>query len=115
MFGVQELELRFTSYLQRGAAVEAEFLTAITSFLPEDVQQQFPPQLKDILMRGSTNKRVPESLPTVEEAQAIPIATVAQNQTGRLPYKQAFGISGARRACALYFISRASELWLKAA
>lgn len=71
-----------TDYLQKGASVEAEILTAIADALPQDIRDSLPAELKDILLRGSVNKRVPSTMPTYEEAEAVPIATVARNQTG---------------------------------
>ena len=79
---MQAIETRIASYLQRGAAVEAEVLTVLTGLLPDDVQQQLPADLKDILLRGTANKRVPPTPPTYEEAQSVPLASVAKNQTG---------------------------------
>ena len=79
---MQAIEARIASYLQRGAAVEAEVLTVLTGLLPDDVQQQLPGELKDILLRGTANKRVPPTPPTYEEAQSVPLASVAKSQTG---------------------------------
>lgn len=57
-------------------------LTTATAFLPEDVKQQLPQQLKDILFRRNSNSRATPTPPIVEEPQFVPIATVAKTQTG---------------------------------
>lgn len=77
------MEARLAEYLQKGASVEAEFLTAFADLLPQDVKDNLPAELKDILLRGSIDKQVPPTPPTYQEAQAVPIATVAKNQTGK--------------------------------
>ena len=79
---MQEVEARLTEYLQKGAALEAEVLTAVAEILPQDVRDGLPAELKDILLRGSISKQVPPTPPTRQEAEAVPIATVARNQTG---------------------------------
>ncbi len=78
----QEVETRLARYLQKGATVEAELLTAFTSLLPEDVKRNLPAELKDILLRGSVRGQVAPTPPTYQEAAAVPIAVVAKNQTG---------------------------------
>ena len=86
---MQELETRLTGYLERGASIEAELLTAAAAVLPEDVRRQMPPELKDILLRGSVDKRVSSSVPTRQEAADVPIASVTKSQTREsLPYQQ---------------------------
>ena len=82
---LQELEARLTEYLQKGASLEAEFLTAFADLLPTDVRQNLPPQLKDVLFRGTVDKQVPPTPPTRQEVEAVPIATVERNQTGKQP------------------------------
>ena len=79
---MQEVEARLTEYLQKGAALEAEVLTAVAEMLPQDVRDGLPAELKDIFLRGSISKQVPPTPPTRQEAEAVPIATVARNQTG---------------------------------
>ena len=83
---MQEVEARLTEYLQKGAALEAEVLTAFAEMLPQDVRDGMPAELKDVLLRGSISKQVPPTPPTRQEAEAVPIATVARNQTGALAY-----------------------------
>jgi len=78
---VKEVEARLAKYLQKGAALEAEVLTAVSDLLPEDVRRNMPPELKDIMLRGTLSKQVPPTPPTYEEAANVPIATVARNQT----------------------------------
>ena len=82
---LQEIEARLTEYLQKGASLEAELFTALADVLPQDVKENMPPELKDILLRGSIDKQVPPTPPTYQEASAVPIATVAKTQTGRGP------------------------------
>jgi hypothetical protein len=77
----KEVETRLARYLQKGATVEAELLTAFTSLLPEDVKRNLPAELKDILLRGSVRGQVAPTPPTYQEAAAVPIAVVAKNQT----------------------------------
>jgi len=82
---MQEVEARLAKYLQKGAALEAEVLTAVSDLLPEDVRQNMPAELKDIMLRGTLSTQVPPTPPTYEEAATVPIATVAKNQTGASP------------------------------
>lgn len=81
---MQEIEARLAQYLQKGASVEAEVLTAFADMLPQDVKDNLPAELKDVLLRGSLDKQVPPTPPTYQEAEAVPIAVVAKTQTGRL-------------------------------
>lgn len=78
---VKEVEARLAKYLQKGAALEAEVLTAVSDLLPEDVRQNMPAELKDIMLRGTLSTQLPPTPSTYEEAAAVPIATVAKNQT----------------------------------
>jgi hypothetical protein len=82
---MQEVEARLAKYLQKGAALEAEVLTAVSDLLPEDVRQNMPAELKDIMLRGTLSTQLPPTPSTYEEAAAVPIATVAKNQTGASP------------------------------
>ena len=77
------METRLARFLQKGASLEADVLTAFADLLPEDVRRNMPPELKDVLLRGS--RQVPTTAPTLQEAVAVPIATVAKNQTGASP------------------------------
>ena len=77
---LQEVETRLAKFLQKGATLEADVLTAFADLLPEDMRRNMPPELKDVMLRGS--RRVPDTPPTLQEAVNVPIATVAKNQTG---------------------------------
>ena len=78
----QEVEARLAGCLQRGAALEADVLTAVAGLLPADVQQQLPSELKDVLLRGTVTGQVATEPMVYEEADYMPTTTVAANQTG---------------------------------
>lgn len=50
LYLIQALELRLADCLQKGVAAETELLTVVMSHVAENVKQQLPPQLRDVIL-----------------------------------------------------------------